>query len=211
MKLDSPFFDRIRVKPDADRSASDNLPRCASPGCAAPAPHRAPKGRGREGEFFHFCLDHVRDYNRSYNYFSGMSDDDIARYQESTIIGHRPTWAMGVNSAARGRAGEQACATDQTDFGMAGRFSDPFGFFAHGAGQARAQQEAPRRTLRNMERKSLEALNLDDIASPQEIKARYKQLVKRHHPDANGGDRGSEDRLREIIQAYTYLKNAGFC
>ena len=45
----------------------------------------------------------------------------------------------------------------------------------------------------------------------REIKARYKLLVKRHHPDANGGDRSLEDRLREVIQAYSYLKSVGFC
>ena len=55
------------------------------------------------------------------------------------------------------------------------------------------------------------ALDLEAGAERADIKARFKELVKRHHPDANGGDRGSEDKLREIIQAYNYLKSAGFC
>jgi DnaJ-class molecular chaperone len=62
-----------------------------------------------------------------------------------------------------------------------------------------------------MARKSLRALNLHDHATKTEIKTRFKALVKRHHPDANGGDRSSEERLREIIQAYNYLKQAGLC
>ena len=62
-----------------------------------------------------------------------------------------------------------------------------------------------------MERKSLQTLGLDERASPAEVKARYKALVKRHHPDANGGDRSCEERLRQIIQAYSYLKSVGFC
>ena len=62
-----------------------------------------------------------------------------------------------------------------------------------------------------MERRSLKTLGLDETATPAEIKARFKLLVKRHHPDVNGGDRSLEDRLREIIQAYNYLKTAGFC
>ena len=49
-------------------------------------------------------------------------------------------------------------------------------------------------------------LELGGDATPAKIKARYKELVKRHHPDANGGDRSSEERLREIIQAYNYLR-----
>ena len=67
----------------------------------------------------------------------------------------------------------------------------------------------PRRTVRNVERRSLETLDLTDGASKAEIKTRFKELVKRHHPDANGGDTRSEDKLREIIQAYNYLKQAG--
>ena len=70
---------------------------------------------------------------------------------------------------------------------------------------------AERRTLRNAERKALHALGLEDGAAGTDIKARFKELVKRHHPDANGGDRASEDKLREIIESYNYLKKTGFC
>ena len=76
------------------------MPPCSWPGCDKAGAHRAPKGRGREGEYHLFCLDHVRDYNKSYNYFSGMSDDDVATYQKSSITGHRPTWSSGVNAWA---------------------------------------------------------------------------------------------------------------
>ena len=65
--------------------------------------------------------------------------------------------------------------------------------------------------LRNAERKCLRTLDLDEDAKADEIKARFKALVKRHHPDINGGDKQSEDRLREVIQAYNHLKQAGFC
>jgi DnaJ-class molecular chaperone len=65
--------------------------------------------------------------------------------------------------------------------------------------------------VRNAERKALDTLGLDGRATAPDIKARFKALVKRHHPDANGGDRTCEDKLREIIQAYNYLKSAGLC
>ena len=64
--------------------------------------------------------------------------------------------------------------------------------------------------MHNAERKALDALGLEAEATTPEIKVRFKALVKRHHPDANGGDRSTEDRLREIIQAYNYLKSIGF-
>ena len=67
------------------------------------------------------------------------------------------------------------------------------------------------RKILNAQRRALDTLGLEADAKRADIKAKFKVLVKRHHPDANGGDRTSEDRLREIIQAYNYLKSAGFC
>jgi DnaJ-class molecular chaperone len=64
--------------------------------------------------------------------------------------------------------------------------------------------------IHNAERRALDALGLESGATAAEIKLRFKMLVKRHHPDSNGGDRSTEDRLREIIQAYKYLKSVGF-
>jgi hypothetical protein len=205
MKFDSPLFDRIRVKPDQDRRFRAEETACEWPGCACAAIYRAPKGRLREGEYWRFCLDHVREYNHSYNYFAGMSDDAIARYQKDAVTGHRPTWKMGLN----GKPLDGADTKFHPGFGAA---SDPFGMFTDFDSQARKRPEQARgRTIRNAERKALDALGLEGDATAPDIKARFKLLVKRHHPDANGGDRTCEDKLREIIQAYNYLKSAGFC
>jgi curved DNA-binding protein CbpA len=209
MKLDSPIFDRIRVKQPEEqpRPAADEAV-CEWKGCTAGATHRAPKGRNRENEYFRFCLDHVREYNQSYNYFAGMSDDAVLKYQKEAVIGHRPTWRMGLNGGAH---------TERLDPGRfyagSGGASDPFGFFRDGGPWRPGAEQKPAaeaRTLRNAERKALDTLGLDADASGPDIKARFKELVKRHHPDANGGDRSFEDKLREIIQAYNYLKSARF-
>jgi curved DNA-binding protein CbpA len=200
MKLDSPLFNRIRVKPEQDRKPRGQAMVCDWPGCEFEATHRAPKGRMREREYWRFCLEHVREYNHSYNYFAGMSDDAVARYQKDAVTGHRPTWKMGFNGSvqdAHARASH-----------------DPFDVlreFGHG-GRARAEKPAQEaRPVRNAERKAFDTLGLEIDAGAPEIKARFKELVKRHHPDANGGDRSSEDRLVEVIQAYNYLKSAKFC
>jgi DnaJ domain len=205
MKFDSPLFDRIRVKPDADRRLRTGCPLCNWAGCEQPATHRAPKGRLREGQYWRFCLEHVREYNRSYNYFAGMSDDAVAKYQKDAVTGHRPTWKMGVNGRHQGEPGPAFSAAD-----------DPFGIFRDLGGRSgwRPDPERPEREgrmIRNAERKALDTLGLEPSATRAGIKARFKLLVKRHHPDANGGDRTSEDRLREVIQAYNYLRSAGFC
>jgi len=200
MNLNSKYFDAIRVKPDKDRTRQTDGPRCAWQGCDKPGTHPAPRGRNHEGEYFRFCISHVREYNKSYNYFSGMNDTELKQYQESAVTGHRPTWDMGQKG--KGEAGRKSRATPRN-------VSDPFVLL--GGSTDAGGKDSKNRPVRNVERKSLTALNLDETASSKEIKIRYKQLVKRHHPDANGGDRGSEDKLREIIQAYNYLKSAGFC
>jgi len=202
MKFDSPLYDRIRVKPGEERRVRPDAPCCQWKGCANTATHRAPKGRLRENEYWRFCLEHVREYNHSYNYFAGMSDDAVSKYQKDSVTGHRPTWKMGTGHRPGG------------DFGPQGAH-DPFNMFrelGEGANwRPRSEHVEPRRTVRNAERKALHELGLDESADKVEIKARFKLLVKRHHPDANGGDRGSEDKLREIIQAYNYLKSTGAC
>jgi DnaJ domain len=207
MKFDSPLYDRIRVKPGEDRRLQADRPCCDWPECANAATHRAPKGRNREREYWRFCLDHVREYNQSYNFFAGMSDDAVARYQKDAMTGHLPTWRIGMVGGGGGRVKGKPGRPH-----LAGEADDPFGIFRDiGGGPEHAKPEAERRTVRNAERKALHALGLEEGAGRLDIKARFKELVKRHHPDANGGDRGSEEKLREIIEAYNYLKATGFC
>lgn len=208
MSTNSPLFDRIRVKPDQDRRLRDELPACQWPDCANRATHRAPKGRLRANEYWRFCLEHVREYNNSYNFFAGMSDEAIVKYQKDAVTGHRPTWKMGSIGGKRGAARRARGKFRAADWDA----DDPFSLFGEmgpRGGHARSASEG--RKILNAQRRALDVLGLEADAKRTDIKARFKLLVKRHHPDANGGDRGSEDRLREIIAAYNYLKSAGFC
>jgi curved DNA-binding protein CbpA len=210
MKLDSKYFDSIRVAPKRERAAEvrEERPCCQWKGCRSPGLYRAPRGRGRDGQYYLFCLDHVRSYNASYNYFDGMNDSEVEAFQKDAVTGHRPTWNVGLNLSNKSQP--PTAAVGNNGYRPSGwRAQDPHGFFAW---RARAAREAPfeeRRTLKPLERKSLQTLNLTDHATPIEIKARFKALVKIHHPDTNGGDPRSADKLREVIQAYNYLKQAG--
>jgi curved DNA-binding protein CbpA len=198
MKLDSKHFDSVRAKSAEDAALRPAGPACQWKGCSAAGLHRAPKGRGREGQYYLFCLDHVRQFNASYNYFDGWSNADVEAFQKDAVIGHRPTWRAGFNVGAR-HSGKS---------GFDSGFEDPHGLFT-GRGRNGTDRNGSNRRLRPLERKSLEALGLAEGVDRGQIKARFKELVKRHHPDANGGDKRSEDKLREIIQAYNYLKQAG--
>lgn len=205
MKPQSKYFEKIRISRDPAPEVSPRSPVCQWDGCEAPGTHRAPVGRMREGEYFKFCFEHVRAYNKGFNYFSGLSDTEIARYQKEALTGHRPTWRVGS-------LGETRPAPDfsQRRSGSAGyynRMRDPYNLFGGEAGPPPPR----RRKLRTLEAKALETLGLGVDATGDEIKARYKELVKRHHPDANGGDRASEDRFRDVLQAYRMLKQSGLC
>ena len=208
MPIDSSiFFDSIRNKP---KKAASRQPRvreeavgCQWPDCTNKGSHRAPKGRENAREYWQFCLNHVREYNQSYNFFSGMNADAVARYQKDALTGHRPTWKMGANTSKRGTGSAE---------GDLGGAADPFSVFAeiNGRGNWRPGPEAPpkaeTRKIFNAERKALQVMGLGPDATLEDVKAKYKALVKQHHPDANGGDRSTEDRLIEIIKAYNYLK-----
>ncbi len=217
MTSDSPLFDSIRIKPRGKAKAKAEKAKpeqriCGWEGCEKKAEHRAPKGRDQEGEFHWFCLEHVQEYNKSYNYFSGMSDDDLSKYQKASMTGHRPTWQWGQNANAdkvRKRRGPKPTASGKPRRPWADDAgADPFSLFGDGS-SARPQQ--PKRSVGNAARKSFSTLGLDTDADAETIKARFKDLAKRLHPDLNKGDRATEDRLRDVIQAYNTLKAAGFC
>jgi hypothetical protein len=201
MDFNSKYFDSIRIKkPGGKRKAEPREVQCQWDGCDKPATHKAPMGRDHEGQYLDFCFDHVREYNKTYNYFSGLDDDSVAKFHKDSLTGHRPTWTMGVN---RWGSAEQRSTAEA-------------GWTASSRVRARLNRDsrAPggqRRKPRALEAKALDDLRLPVTASADEIKSRYKELVKRHHPDANGGDRSSEERLRQIIHAYKVLKQAGFC
>ena len=136
-----------------------------------------------------------------------MSDNEVEDFQKDAAYGHRPTWKVGENAHAGGSR-RAANADDVRRIDQA-RGGEGKGFHAWRAKQARDEARKPQRKLKPIEKKSLTTLGLAEGADKDEIKTRFKALVKRHHPDANGGDRGSEDKLREIIQAYNYLKQVG--
>ena len=161
-----------------------------------------------EGEYFRFCFNHVREYNKGFNYFSGLADGEIARLPEGgddrpppDLDDGRP----GVASAARPISPSQRSGRA----GYYNRMRDPFNLFGGRANDVHAGRANARPSRLRPRRSKRLALTQRRLAAA--IKARYKELVKRHHPDANGGDRGSEDRFRDVLQAYRVLKQAGLC
>ncbi len=197
MNLNSPLFDRIRSKPNAEEVRADQEPLCQHPGCRRKGEFRAPKGRDHEGEFYLFCLEHVKEYNQSYNYFAGMTDAAVQSYQKDALTGHRPTWNISVTGAGLGAESKVDAAT------LLRAKLDRLRRAREAAAEARV------RPVGKAALKALEALGLDDKADKPTVRRRFKELAKRLHPDLNEGDRSREEKLRAIIDAYNYLKTVG--
>src|ERR1700704_1754478 len=178
MPIDSSkFFDSIRIKPNKlsakqQAQAREEAAMCEWPDCKNKGPHRAPKGRENSREYWHFCINHVREYNQSYNFFKGMNADAVARYQKDALTGHRPTWKMGANTG--GKKGKGGAEAD-----LAGA-ADPFSMFSELNGRGRwrpgpgGEAKAETRKVMNAERKALQVMGLSVEATLVEVKAKYK-------------------------------------
>ena len=158
---------------------------CDCPGCASTGDYKAPKSRDALTTYYWFCLDHVREYNRQWDYFAGMSMNDIENQIRRAVVWDRPTWPLGG-----GRAREQNLREEVLRE-----------FFGGGT-----EEEPPTPPLPKTERDALHLLELIPPVTFGAIKAQYRILVKRHHPDANGGSFESEEKFKNINQAFTVLK-----
>ena len=163
---------------------------CGAPGCGEEGLYRAPVARDRLDEYYWFCLEHVRQYNASWDYFGGMSEAEIEAIRRNDTVWQRPSWPMGQSYL---HAEAEVRVHIWHEFGP---------------GHANGGRSTAGPRPQSEEEKALAMLDLSASASFTEVKVRYKKLAKRLHPDANGGDREAEERLKEINQAYTTLKKS---
>lgn len=166
---------------------------CDVPGCGLAAEHRAPKSPHQLNDYYWFCLDHVRDYNKAWNFYDGMSDDEVEDSIRRATTWERPSWPFGTRrNAGRTFAG--------------GAFKDDFGVFEDEEAEAEARGRAAPPGRQSEEAQAFAIMGLTPPVTLDELKAQYKRLVKINHPDRNGGDKDAEERLKLINDAYTTLK-----
>ena len=159
------------------------------------APGRRSSGFDGPGDYRWFCLDHVREFNSGYDYFDGMSSEEILRAQspihgwERESRAFRPT--AGIDSAPRWAD-----------------FSDPLEAISARARMRRPAERGDGRAVTPDERRALDVLGLPLDADRKALRARYSELVRRYHPDRNGGDRSHEASLQKVVDAYQLLRKA---
>ncbi len=204
MKFDSPLFDRIRVKPSEDRRLQADGPCCDWPHCAQSATHRAPKGRGREREYWRFCLDHVREYNHSYNFFAGM--ERRRRRPLSKRCPHRVICRHGRSAWSAARAAPQVAQRADRRSRLSEVASAPMIPFdiMRDFGGPRRRAHIPRRgRAAHHPQCRTQGASFTRTGGGRRA-SRHQGAVQgaRQTPSSrfNGGDRGSEEKLREIIE-----------
>lgn len=168
---------------------------CAHPGCDAAGEFRAPGSRRSgfdgPGDWRWLCLDHVREFNTGYNYFEGMSPEEIEAAQTPYGGWERQARAFSVNGSPPPKWAD---------------FTDPLDAIGARFRPAEARRKDGRE-LSEADRKSLRVLGLGTDADRNALRRRYTELVRRYHPDRNGGDRSHEKALQAVIEAYTQLKS----
>lgn len=168
---------------------------CDMPGCEAMGEYRAPKSRRNLQDYFWFCLEHVRAYNSTWDYYKGMSPGEIEAQLRADTSWQRPSWPLGRLGSAS--AWDEDVLRDPLHTLAAGR--------VNGTAHATRRQDAERAPPEL--REPLATLGLSWPTTMDAVKTRYKELAKRHHPDANGGSRDAEERLKTINVAYAAVRS----
>ena len=177
---------------------------CGHPTCHEAGEFRAPGGRGHgfdgPGEWQWLCLEHVREFNAGYDWFEGMSAEEIfdaqspasgwrtesPSFRPTAGVDGMPRWADyddPLEAVSARAAGIKSRARREAEMAMDGRFS---------------RDEA----------QALEELGLGTDVDRRKLRRRYSELVRRYHPDRNGGDRRHEARLNRVVEAYQTLRKS---
>lgn len=183
---------------------TDNIPairkNCEIGGCEHLGEFRAPKSRYDLRDYYWFCLDHVREYNANWDFFKGMGRAEIEHHMQKTSVWDRPTWRMtqaGFNEEKARQKIYEAFTSGESVFGD---------FNARGEND---EQREAHIDIASIPHPTVEALAVMGLAPPigwEEVKARYKTLAKKYHPDTNKDDAKAEEQLKKINLAYSILK-----
>lgn len=193
---------KIQLKPKsaeyADRARTNIYARhCDMPGCDSHAEHKAPKSRDLD-DYFHFCFEHVSDYNKAWNYFSGMSDREIEDHIIRSAFWDRPTWRFDTYKEMEDELRAKARSWNEGLDDEKRKENEERG---KGGFRYTVPPNSP-------EFDAMALMGLEPPLSLDKIKKRYKELAKKYHPDVNRDDPKAEDLLKHINMAYTILKMA---
>lgn len=157
---------------------------CNVPGCTNPGDFRAPRSRDNPRDFQWLCEDHIVEFNKRWDYFRGMNEDQIYAFQRDASYGHRPTWRID-------QLGANPTAKLEEAFGR--MFSDSPNYKANA------------KPINARDKEALATLDLEHPSDKAGIKKQYRALALKYHPDANGGSPAAAETFKKITRAYHHL------
>ena len=172
---------------ETDQQTAGATKLCAAEGCHAEAHYPAPRSRDALRDYIWFCLEHIRAYNKSWNYYEGLQGAALEAEIRRATTWERPSWKF-----ATGKPAEEM-------------FDDPMGLFDF---ESRSGTAPGGRQISPEERRAWKTLCMEPVDDLDQVKTQYKQLAKQHHPDINGGDAGAEERLKDINLAYDLIRKS---
>ena len=189
------YEEALRVDTPEEESR-ENI--CDFPGCHRDGLYKAPKGPRQLRDYYYFCLEHVREYNRSWNFNEGLNEEELEQMIRRSTTWERPSWPFGARQAGLASL-------------LNNEIRDVFGLFEGNDIRYQKRQENKERQFlySHLDPHQITALSVMGLELPielEELKSKYKDLVKLTHPDRNGGDKEAEERLKLINEAYTTLK-----
>ncbi len=189
------YWDTLNHPPETSLTPTRE---CDVTHCSHRGEYKAPKSREVLNEYYWFCLDHVKEYNQNWDFFKGMSREEIERSMTKSALWDRPTWRStkaGINEERVKKTVYERFTSGESIFEDFMKDDD--------------EDKNARVNVSSIPHPAVEALAVMDLKPPVEwddVKARYKFLAKKYHPDTNGSNKKAEELLKKINLAYSILK-----
>lgn len=169
-----------------DEEKPESVKLCDHPGCAEIGQYPAPKSRTHLNERYYFCLDHVREYNKKWNYFAGFSEEQMYAQMKNDLVGDRPTWPAAISVKLEERLHD---------------------FIRRFTKDGNGNPHKPKNASLSKEAQALQTMGLGPQADTKTIKSRYRELVKKYHPDKNPDNPKAAERFKIISEAYMIIRS----
>ena len=166
--------------------------KCDSPKCNEKGEYRAPKSRVMLNKYFYFCLDHIKEYNKSWDFYKGMSVEQIENSMRSDTFWDRPSWPL--KNSFKNIFDEFNEYVEDFVKNDDDKINDTY-----------FKNKLLDESLTIEEAKALKELDLKMPISLEKIKKNYKKLVKIFHPDVNGNNKNAEEKFKQINESYKLL------
>jgi len=165
---------------------------CDKEDCNEKGEYKAPKSRIILNEYYYFCLKHVKEYNKSWDFYKGLTVNQIEQAMRKDTIWDRPSWPL---------KGKPSKIMDQINELL----NNDYNFFEKDSHYGFYKNKLIDETLTKEQNNALKLLELKLPVDLNQIKKKYKKLVKIFHPDVNGNNKEAENKFKEINESYKIL------